>query len=475
MTASAPATAGSTAAEIGPEERLAEFVVETTVDDVARDALDVARRVLLSTLATGVAGAGEEGVGELRSLLVERGGRPEATAIVFGDRLPATSIALLNGTACRALDFCDAIAPGAHIGSSVVPAALAAAELAGGCTGSTFFAAVAVGAEVGARFNLTEEMYAGFDPTGIAAVFGAVAAASRVMGLSRAQTRQALALGFNRCGGSFQSNIDGSLAVRVQQGLVAQTGLDCAQMAVRGITGPVNFLTGPYSFTHLYARDLCPPDAFVADLGSEWRSTHFMFKRFPSCGVTQGVTQQALDVTAELDLRGDDVEHVEVRLPPYSHRLVGNEFVPGDNPRVSAQFSVKYCVANAIMRRAATLEHFRPDLVLDPGLVPLMNRVDVRADPSMDRRGHSSVDFELLTTDGRRVRRSYDVAPGYPGNGLTEAEYRARVDDCMAYAAWPLGADQIAVLVETVDDLDGVADVRDLTELLISPSAPPAR
>ena len=460
--------AGAGAGRESSESRLVEFVGTTTIGDVAAEALDVARRVLLSTCGTGVAGAGEAGVAELRDLLRERGGRSEATSIVFGDRLPASSAALLNGTMCRALDFCDAMAPGVHVGSSVVPAALAAAELAGGCDGSTFFAAVAVGCEVGARFNLTEEMYDGFDPTGIASVFGAVAAASRVLGLSPAQTRHALALGFNRCGGSFQSNIDGSLAVRLQQGLVAQAGIECAQLASRGITGPVNFLEGRYGFTHLYARDLCPPDAFVERVGAHWRMTQFMFKRFPSCGVTQGVTQQALDVTAELDLRPDDVAHVEVRMPPYCHRLVGNPFVPGDNPRVSAQFSVKYCVANAITRRAATLHHFRPELVTAPELLPLIDRVDVLADPAMDQRGHSSVDLELRTTDGRRVSRSYDIAPGYPGNGLSDAEYRARFDDCMSYAAYPLDGDQIARLLDTVATIECAADASVLAGLLVA-------
>jgi 2-methylcitrate dehydratase PrpD len=448
------------------ESRLVEFITATSYDDVAADAREIVRRMLLSTLATGVAGAGEDGIAALRELLLDRGGRAEATSLVYGDRLPATSAALLNGTMCRALDFCDAMAPGVHIGSSVVPAALAAAELAGGADRRTFVAALAVGAEVGARFNLTEEMYDGFDPTGIAAVFGAVAAAGRMLGLSSDQLRHALALGFNRCGGSFQSHIDGSLAVRLQQGLVAETGVVCAQLAQRGFTGPVNFLEGRYGFTHLFARELCSPAAFVDGLGDEWRLTRFMFKRFPSCGVTQGVTQQALDVVAELDLQPDDVAHVTVRMPPYSHQLVGNPFSPGANPRVSAQFSVQYCVANAIARRGASLEHFRPEMVTAPALLPLIGRIEVIADPALDRRGHSAVDFELLTTDGRGASRSYDISPGYPGNGLGAAEHRARFDDCMAYAPYPLAEDQIARLVDAVE-LEAYPDVRVLLDSVV--------
>ena len=99
-----------------PELTLADFVSTAAFADLPEDALTVVKRVVLTTLSTAVAGAGEEGLAALRKVLTARGGTPEATTFVFHDRLPAPSAALLNGTMCRALDFCDAMAPGLHIG-----------------------------------------------------------------------------------------------------------------------------------------------------------------------------------------------------------------------------------------------------------------------------------------------------------------------------------------------------------------------
>ena len=48
------------------------------------------------------------------------------------------------------------------------------------------------------------------------------AAAARILKLTPRQTLHALALAFNRCGGSFQSHVDGSLGVRFVQGWVAE-------------------------------------------------------------------------------------------------------------------------------------------------------------------------------------------------------------------------------------------------------------
>jgi 2-methylcitrate dehydratase PrpD len=455
------------------ERQLVSFVNGTTLQSVPDQALSTSRKVLMAVLGAGIAGSGEDGIAPLRRLLVDRGGTPEATTLVFGDRLPAASAAMLNGTICRALDFCDAIAPGAHVGSSVVPAALAAAEMVAGTgvtvSGHDFLTAVVVGTEVGARFNLTEQMYDGFDPTGIASIFGAAAAAGRVMQLTDQQMLHALALAFDCCGGSFQSNIDGSLAVRLQQGFVAERGVLCAQLAQAGLTGPANFLDGRYSFTHLYAKNLCEPGHFVEGIGSQWRMNGFMFKKFPSCGVTQGVTQQTLEVADELDLKADDVDRIVVRMPPYSHRLVGNPFQIGENPRVNAQFSVQYCVASAIVRGASKLEHFRPEAVCDAALLPTIDRVEVIADPSMDERGHSSVDLEIFTVDGRQAARRFDTSPGYPGNGLSDAEHRARFDDCMSYAAQPLDGQQIDALVDAIATMADLPDIGSLVGLLVAP------
>ncbi|HET7525860.1 MAG TPA: MmgE/PrpD family protein, partial [Burkholderiaceae bacterium] len=110
------------------ENQLAEFVCTLRSDDVPPAAQRVVRQMLLAVCGTALAGAGEDGIAGLRALLRERGGAPQATAFVFGDRLPATAAARFNGTLCRALDYCDAMAPGPHIGSSLLPAALAAAE-----------------------------------------------------------------------------------------------------------------------------------------------------------------------------------------------------------------------------------------------------------------------------------------------------------------------------------------------------------
>jgi 2-methylcitrate dehydratase PrpD len=439
------------------ELELARFATSATLEEVPEHCLQTIRWVLLAVIGTGVAGCKEDGIDELRALLVERGGRAEATSLVFGDVLPATSAAQLNGAMCRALDYCDAMAPGPHFGSAIVPAAFAVAQSLGGMSGRRVFEALVVGAELGARFNLSERMYDGFDPTGIAAVFAATATAGRLLGLTEGQMVHALGLAFNRCGGSFQSHVDGSLAVRLVQGFVAETGVWCAQMAARGLTGPRNFVDGHYGYRHLYAKGLRDSASFTQDLGTIWMLESIVFKKFPSCGVTQGVTNQTLEIVAELGLRAENFLHAEVRMPPYACKLVGMPFDLGENPRVNAQFSAQYCVANAVYRGSSKLEHFRPNAIAEPGVQQLVAQVRVIPDPAMDARGHSAVDLLIHTRDGRTSVRSYDIAPGFPGRGLSAAEHHVRFEDCMAY----VGRDRVETeaLAQQIADLGQLKDV----------------
>lgn len=452
---------------LSTEEALARFVCELQADQVPPESLRIVQLVLSTVLGTAIAGAGEDGVASLRELLTQRGGRAEARAFIFGDNLPAGSAAFLNGVMCRALDYCDAMLPGLHIGSSLVPAAFAAAELAGGCSGSEFMAAVVVGAELGSRFNLSEGQYDGFDPTGVAAVFASTAAACRILRLTQQQTLHALALAFNRCGGSFQSNVDGSLAVRVIQGWVAETGITCAQLARAGITGPVHFVSGVYGYAHLYGRGRLEPASLAAGLGQAWRLDAMVFKKYPSCGGTQGMTELALDMAHSLDLAPDRIASITVRVRPYTYKLVGQRFHMGDNPRVDAQFSAQYCVASAFVRRSCELSHFRPQAIRDPEVLALLERVTPVSDAALSQPGRPCAVLVVQTRDGRTHERALAFAPGFPGNELTDAQHRVRFDDCMRYAPHPLSPAAIARLLRDVGTLRGLGDARVLLEPLM--------
>jgi 2-methylcitrate dehydratase PrpD len=450
------------------EEKLVDFVCDTRFGDIPPSALETVKRQVLALLGTTIAGANADGCEPAVRLYKELAGKEEATVLVYGGRLPAHDAAFVNGVMARALDFCDSMAPGPHPGSAVIPAALAASELAGGCSGQDFISAVAVGTEVSARLNLSEAAYDGFDPTGICVPFGAAAAVARLLNLNRKESWNALAMAFNACGGSFQSHIDGSLGVRFVQGRVAQSGVMSARLALRGVTGPRNFLDGIYGYFHLFGKDLFTGKAGVSELGTRWDLRKLVFKKYPSCALTAGSTEVMLKLIAEENLSADDVEQIEIAVPPYTHKLVGHAFEIGDNPKVNAQFSIRYCVANALLRRSSKLAHFEEHLIRDPRIAGLTRKIKVTAEQALEARGHTPLDMKIVTGSGKEYLRRMDIAPGFPGNELTKEDHEERFRDCVEFAAMPIGlqnAKKIASMVETMERLE---DIRLIIPLLIS-------
>ena len=460
------------------EKRLVQYITDTKYDDLPGESIDIIRNVIMTVVGTTLAGATSEGCEAVISQVKEWGGREEATIMVHGGKVPAYNAALVNSVMARALDFCDAMSPGIHIGSSSVPTALATAELMGGCTGKEFLAALVLGAEVASRINSVSE-YDGFDPTGVCAIFASTVVAGKILRLNSQEMLNALALAFNRAGGSFQSNIDGALAVRIIQGFVSQSGIICAQLARRGMTGPRNFLDGTYGYFHLYAKGKRHPEAVIAELGKRFDTKNTIFKKYPSCGCTLASTDAILDVIEENEVLPENIASVEVKVSPYAYKLAGHEFELGDNPKVNAQFSIQYCVANVLLRRGSKLNHFDESCVMDDRVLELIRRIHVSADQSLPEPGtqgtsgstHLSVRMKVTTKGGSIYYKAVDIPRGNPRNPLGGKEHTERFHDCVEYANTQIPGFNVNgdKLLSELARLEKLQDVRSFIPLLLLP------
>jgi 2-methylcitrate dehydratase PrpD len=291
--------------------------------------------------------------------------------------------------------------------------------------------------------------------------------ASRILGLSREETWNTLALSFNRCSGSFQSHIDGSLGVRFVQGWVSQGAVLCARLASEGITGPKNFLEGVYGYLHLYGKNLFKGEDIVADLGQRYALENIVFKKYPCCGLTQGPTDVTLRLMAEEKVSAEDIDRIHITVPPYTHKLVGHEFKIGANPRVDSQFSIQYCVANALVRGSSRLDHFEESTVRDKKVLELVRKIKVIPDEAMEARGHTPLDMRVWTREGREFFRQMDIAPGFPGNPLTQEDHQRRFQDCLNFAKKPVSKERETELISFIQDFEKVKDVRKFIQLLL--------
>ena len=452
------------------EQRLSRYVVDTEYEELPASTIALAKNVTLAILGAAIAGARAEGCEALVDQVREWGGKPEATILMYGGKVPAYNATLVNSTIARALDFCDGMVPGMHVGSSSVATALAAAELVGGCSGKEFLTAFVTGTEVASRLNAVS-VYDGFDPTGICGIFAPTAVACRILHLDVRQTQDALALAFNKAAGSMQSNIDGTLAVRVIQGFTSQSGMICAQLARRGITGPKNFIEGLYGYFHLFAEDKRDTEPVVGDLGKRFEMEKNMIKKRPSCGGTLAPTDAVLALISEQNIAAEEAARVDVTVSPHAYKLVGATFEVGDNPKVNAQFNIQYCIANALLRKSSKLRHFDEADIRDPRIMGLVKIVHVAPDNDLDDPAHCKFSIgarvKITTKTGQTFEKSVDAPRGHPDNPMNDDEHLERFKDCLEYAGSAFPAANAEKILAMVRRLEDMKDVRDLIPLLV--------
>ena len=451
--------------------KLAEHIVAVRYETCPPDALLTSKLSILDTLGAAIAGHSAAGCAPVVKVVREWGGNPEASVWFDGTRVIAPHAALANAVMARAIDYDDALTKGVHLSSALLPATLAQAEARGGLSGRELLTTFTVATDVVARLNAATLDYHGFDPTLTCGVFGVTAATARLRGLTPAETIDALGIALNEASGTFQSNIDGALVVRLNQGLAACEGMKAAIFAAAGITGVKNVFEGLYGYGHLYSNGQFDVARLTERLGERFDGTETFFKRWPSCGATLAGIDAAVALVEMDGVRGDDVASGEIRVGRYHYKLCGTRpFWPGENPSVDAQFSYQYAIANTLLRGRPRLAHFfEPRLITEPAVGDLARRLRVVADDRFDEtHGVLATRVTLTLRPGRTVGRFVQFPRGHFRNPMRPEELTEKFRQNLAFAqerSYEAGyADGI---VETVMALEDTADVRAMLGWLV--------
>jgi 2-methylcitrate dehydratase PrpD len=227
---------------------LARHVCRSGYVDLPASAVESARRDILDTFGCMLGGSGSPGIDELFAVIARWGGREESRVLLRAIRLPAPQAALLNASMGHALDFDDTLDTGGsiHPGVSVLGSVLAVCDSLGGVSGRDVLLAVALGLDVSCRIALACALDRGWHRTAAMGVFGATAAAGKLIGLTPEQMLAAFGIAYSHAAGNRQCILDGALTKRLQAGQAASAGVFSALLAQTGFTGARNIFNGRF-------------------------------------------------------------------------------------------------------------------------------------------------------------------------------------------------------------------------------------
>ncbi len=447
---------------------LASFVANLRYKDLPAEVSERTKRLILDI--TGIIIRARHDAESTPSLIsaVERLGLTEGICSVMGDQrsYAPSAAALINGTLAHSLDFDDTHAAGSiHSSAPIVAAALAAAQMSDS-SGKELIAAVIVGYEVQIRLSLalnpSTHYDQGFHPTATCGVFGAVAAAGKLLGLDAKGIQNAFGIALSQAAGSMEFLVDGAWTKRSHVGQAAQNGLICAVMAAEGFIGPAQAFEGRYGFLHAYSKN-SELQTVVAGLGEVWETMKIGVKPYPSCRYSHAAIDGIADLMKTHSLNANDVEEVVIGLPETGWKIIGG---PGDktNPQsvVDGQFSMPFCAAVALREGGLGWDHYQEHLN-DATTRSLTRKVKTVIDDRAQAEfpANMSGTVHIKTADGEY--ETFVVTPkGEPDNFLSDAEFRNKFDGlCSPY----IGENQAQRLTEQILALDKANNVNSIMEL----------
>jgi len=438
--------------------KLARYLVDARYGDVPEPVRHQARRSLLNWMGCAIGGAQHPTLDRALAALKPFSGPEQASLLGRRERLDILHAALMNGIASHVFDFDDThLKTIIHPAGPVASAILALAEQRR-LPGEALMLALVLGVEAECRIGnavYPAHYDIGWHITGTAGVFGAAAAAGKMLGLDG--QRMTWALGVAGTQSSGLREMFGTMCKSFHPGRAAQNGLAAAHLAAEGFTSSDRVLEAPRGFAHVMstARDF---SEITEGLGESFEIALNTYKPF-ACGIVIHPTiDGCIQLRNEHGLKGAEIRRIDLQVHPLVLELTGKRM-----PKVGLEgkFSVYHSAAVAIIHGRAGEQEYSDEAVRDPRIIALRDRVEAVAEPRVrEDEAYVSVTLE----DGRVLDKHVAHAIGSLERPMTDAQleekFRGLAEDV-------LGPERTRRAIQLCWDADRLKDAGELARAAV--------
>jgi 2-methylcitrate dehydratase PrpD len=351
---------------------LAKFIVNHRYADIPERVRHEAARSFLNWVGCAVGASRHETVERALAALSEFSGPREATVLGRGDRLDIMLAALMNGTTSHTFDFDDThLKTVIHPSGPVASAILALAERKP-VKGDAFLHAFILGVEAECRIGSAvypSHYDVGWHITATTGVFGAAAAAGRLLGLSEQQVVWALGIAATQSSGLRE--MFGTMVKPMHPGNAARNGLLAALLASKNFTSAEQGIEGRRGFANVLATQRNYAE-ITERLGETWEISLNTYKPY-ACGIVEHpIIDGCIQLRNEHDLRAGDIESISLRVHPLVLELTGKK---APQAGLEGKFSVYHSAAVGVIYGAAGEAQYSDEVVRDPRVIALRDKV----------------------------------------------------------------------------------------------------
>jgi 2-methylcitrate dehydratase len=425
--------------------QIAEFAVNLKFEDLPEEVVHEVKRYLYDSIGCAYGAHETKDVNIIRDIYREMGGKAESTVIGFGDKIPAVNSALVNSLMIRSLDFNDIYwkEDPSHP-SDIIPAALSMAERVDAGM-KEVIVAIVLAYEFEQRLCL-------FAVPGIRerkwhhatlTQFVSPVVAGKILGLTVDQMVNAIGISASH-NHTIGCPTAGKLTMmkNTVDPMAVQSGVFAALMAQKGYTGTEEVFEGKEGFMDCFfgwdvkEKDVKPVsmqgreslgewkwdlDALVGGLGESYKIMECSMKAFPCEALSHVHLTAVINAVKNNDIAYDDIEEVTVTTIARACDILFDPHKYRPDSRETADHSLPYCVAAAIVDRKVTTESFTDAKIKDPRIWKVIDLI----------KGEASEEFEKMfpekqpskvtvrTKDGKEFSEYREYPKGDPREPMT--------------------------------------------------------
>ena len=425
--------------------QISEFSVGLKFEDLPDEVINEVKRYMYDSIGCAYGGYHTKDLNIIRDIYMEMGGNGEATVLGFGDKLPAVNATLINSLMVRALDFNDIYwKDDPSHPSDIIPAAWAVGELVN-ANMKDVIVAIVLAYEFEQRLCL-------FAKPGVRerkwhhatlTQFVSPIVAGKLLGLT--VDEMVHAIGISGCHNhTIGCPTAGKLTMmkNTVDPMAVQSGVFAALMAKKGYSGTERVFEGKEGFMDAFigwdAKDesMKPTDmegrdgisswawdieALVGGLGNSYKIMECGMKAFPTEALTHTHLSCLLNAMISNDLEYSDIKEVRVTCFAQAYDILFDPTKYRPESRETADHSLPYCMAAAMVDKKITTESFSDEKLKDPRIYEVIDKIIGEPSQEFEKMFPAKQPSRVVVTtiDGREFEEYLEYPKGDPREPMT--------------------------------------------------------
>ncbi len=441
-------------------QQWADYAIGLRFEDLPTGVIHSAKQLLYDSIGCAFGASKTKDFHILCEIAAEIGGKPECTVIGSDLMTDCRLASFINSLAIRALDYNDVYwkQDPCHP-SDLLPAAFCVGERERR-TGQELLVAMVIAYEL--EMRICEGAFPGVRELGwhhaSLTQFVAPVVAGVMFGLTRDQLVHAIGISGSH-NGTLGAVTAGELTMmkNTVDPMATESGVMAALMAQRGYEGPPAIFEGREGLFDSLGQEW-DPSVLTEGLGSTFKIAECSIKPFPSEALTHSPISAVLDLVFEYDLKPPDIEHVRIWTLKRAAEILADPAKYVINSRETADHSLPYCIAAAVVDRELTPRQFQNERLRDAAILEMVPKVSAKMDPSFEKRfpAEQPCRVEIQLRNGRKLEKQRNFPKGDPRDPLTQKQLEVKFS---ALADGVLSFERQDAIYKLINELDSMNDI----------------